>query len=119
MSSAGDIQAMLDDVYGVAGIPCQWTPAGGAALVFTALELGGDQVAQMRGMVGSLNVSARILKARTAELATLAPGVAPLRDDAIALLDDNGAVTASFLVTGDPRQEDPRRLEWTLELADA
>lgn len=110
---------MLDDVYGVAGVACRWTPAGGAALSFTGLVGGGDQAARVGAMFGQVNFPGRMLKARYAELAALAPGVTPLGGDAIATLDDDGNVTGSFLISGDPRREDPRRLEWTFELGDA
>jgi hypothetical protein len=116
MSSADDIQAMLDDVYGVAGIACRWTPAAGAAVAFTGLQLGGDEVARMRALVGGLNVQARTLKARVSELGV---NSVPHEGDAVAFLDGCTPpnVIASFVITGAPRREDPRRLEWTMELA--
>lgn len=118
MSSADDIQAMLDDVYGVCGIPAQWTPAGGAPLTFTALVGGGDQVAQFHGLTAQMNVEPMFIKARVSELAALAPGVVPADGDAVASLDDAGNVVAIFVVTGQPRREDPRRMEWTMDLAE-
>lgn len=119
MSSADDIQAMLDDIYGVAGIPCRWTPAGGAAVDFTGLVGGGDEAAAFQGFTGAVNIAVRTIKARSAELLALAPGVTkPLQGDRIDLLDATGAVTASVVINGDPRQADPRRLEWTLSLGD-
>lgn len=117
MASADDIQAMLDDVYGVAGVPARWTPSGGASVDFTALVLGGDQPARVHGLTAQLNLQPRSFRARVSELGTLAPGVTPLDGDAVAQLDDGGNIVASFVITGDPRQEDPRRLEWTFDLA--
>ena len=118
MSSADDIQAMLDDVYGVAGVPATWTPAGGAAVGFTAMLGGGDQVGQFQSGGLAMNFAAVQIKARAAELAALAPGAQPAQGDAIALLDDAGATIAAYIVTAPPLRADPRRLEWTFDLAE-
>lgn len=117
MSSADDIQEMLDDVYGVSGISCQWTPAGGSAHPFTGLIGGGDQAAQFHGTTVQMNMAAISLKLRVSEALAVSPGRVPQAGDAIAFLDDTGAVTQSLIIAGDPRREDPRRLEWTLHLA--
>jgi hypothetical protein len=114
-----DIQAMLDDVYRVAGVAASWTPAGGGVVPCTALVLGGDAAARVHGLVGQPNVMGRTIKLRVGEIGA---DPAPLAGDAVTLGDDACtplADQARFVVTGDPRREDPRRLEWTLELGDA
>lgn len=110
MSSADDVQAMLDDVYGVAGVACAWTPAGGAAVAFTGLELGGDQAARLRGLITELNVAAYMVEARASELAALAPNAVPTRGDLVT------TPAGSFVICADPLQPDPRRLKWLFEL---
>ncbi len=107
------IQAAQDAVYARLGVVCTWTSAGAAALAFTGLELGGDQSARVHSMVGEVNVSARQLKARVAELAALAPNVVPQGGDEIV------TPAGAFLICGDPIRADPRRLEWTITLDDA
>ena len=116
MSSSDAIQAMLDDVYATSGVPIQWTPAGGAGVLLTGLLGGGDVVAQFHGAPMQMNMATRCVKIRVAELAVQAPGLFPRAADAVAMMDDSGNGTESFVIAGDPRREDPRRLEWTLDL---
>ena len=115
MSSAA-IQAMLDDVYATSGVAIQWTPSGGSPVALTGLLGGGDVVAQFHGAPMQMNMATRWVKIRVAELAVQAPGLSPRSADAVAILDDAGNVTDSLVIAGDPRREDPRRLEWTLDL---
>ena len=109
---------MLDDVYGVAGVAASWTPAGQALIPCTALVLGGDEAARVHGLVGQPNMSSRTIKLRVSEIGI---DPAPLAEDVVTLGSDIATILADqapFVITGDPRREDPRRLEWTIELAD-
>jgi hypothetical protein len=119
MSILDTIQAGMDAVYVTLGVAAQWTPAGGAAVPFTALVGGGDQVAQFHGVTNQINVAARFYRARVSELSVVAPGLTPAAGDLVDSLDATGAVIDSFVITGQPRREDPHRLEWTLDLAAA
>jgi hypothetical protein len=119
VAGVSDIQAMLDDVYGVAGVAASWTPAGQAQVLCTALVLGGDEAGRFRELVGQPNMSSRTIKLRVAEIGV---DPAPLGGDLVSLGSDTCTLLADqapFVITGDPRREDPRRLEWTIELADA
>lgn len=123
MAGVADIQAMLDDIYGVAGVAAAWTPAGGAQVLCTALLLGGDQAARLRGMLGAVNVAARCIKLRVAEIGPAAPGdPEPGGGDQVTLGSDLATPLdqqTPYLISGSPRREDPRRLEWSIDLDDA
>jgi hypothetical protein len=117
MAHLDDVMAGQDALYETMGVAASWTPAGGTPVAFTGLVSGGDKTAQLHGVTVQLNMAARGLRARVRELAALAPGRVPARGDAVQLLNDLGAVTDTLVITDDPLREDPRRLEWTLDLA--
>jgi hypothetical protein len=113
------IEAGQDAVYANLGVAATWTPAGGAAVACTALVFGGDKPGQIKGLVAQLNLQAVYVRVREREIGLAAPGVTPLHGDQFSLGADVATPAdqqTPYLISGDPRQEDPRRLEWTIEL---
>lgn len=92
------------------GIDIVWTPVGGAAFALRALPMLGDRIASPDVAFGSMNTAVKRLRVRVSEVAARAPGVAPLKNDTVAIGAD------AFVINGAPRKEDARRLQWTMEV---
>lgn len=112
---------MLDDVYGVGGVPADWTPLGYPPVPLTVLASLGDQVADVQGF-RPMVTEAPSVRARASEVSTLTDGVDPASGDPVTVgtsRNDAGALVnpVAYLISGAPSQRDTRRLEWTLELA--
>jgi hypothetical protein len=105
--------AMLDALYTDpnTGVDVLWTPAGGSAQSLRGLVILGDAVVFVEGPGLSVQTP-RTVKLRVAEVAAKGAGD-PVDGDAIAVAGQ------SLVITGDPRNEDPFRLEWTCDLARA
>lgn len=109
MAFADDVAELLDVAYGEFGVSVTWTPAAG----------------QPRGLVGVLTTAQaietfhegprrpgarRVLKLRVSEVAAVASGASLAKGDRFA------AGGEDLQLINPPRREDPRQLEWTLDL---
>ncbi len=116
MPALDAIRAMQAAVYAEHGVGVVWTPAGGAPVPLTGLVDHGDRTGDVQG-VGSFVTPVASIRVRVAEVVANAPtGVLPLEGDAIEI-DDPAGPAVSYLIGGAPERQDPRRLEFTLELA--
>ena len=120
MPALDHIIAAQDRLYERHGVAASWTPAGAEAVPCLALLLGGDIAAALHERGAQMNFEVRQLKVRVRELACVS-STTPLKGDAVTVGQDADTPSdqqVSFVLADDPRQEDPRRLEWTFDLAE-
>ena len=99
----------LAAVYQAFGRAAVWRPAGGPsdgfAVVLVDRAQSGDRAWDSRA--GPINTTARLFNLRVSD--TTAAGFDPARGDGLTV------GTEVLTISGQPRREDRRRLEWLLE----
>ena len=119
ISPLAAITAGQDAVYANLGVAASWTPSGGDLVPCTALIEGGDDAAQFKGVTSQLVMAVTIIKVRARELAA-STDVLPADGDVVTVGVDIATPLdqqSPYQITGAPERMDPRRLEWTIDLA--
>lgn len=116
MTFVGALARMRASLYSRLGVAIVWTPAGGSPVELLALPGLGDAVAQIDGL-GGMVAPLQSVRVRHAQIVELGGGSVPMAGDGVTITDPETLEVEAFVISGQPRREDRRRREWTLDLA--